>query len=449
MNKFNFVFNFFYFYNFLFYNSILMKIDKNTKICFYTMSFAGGYGDILFTYKLYNIFKKWYSVSPYILSPTPESFLSNGVPKSKVLHLKIPKSHKDEAHKYVDESETIPIVTMNDTKWKTDFDIIFVTPVTMDGWEKNINHFKSIFPYITSDILYRFSAYDHGGMTYEIPLGLSEDRYGIFISEKQSESKRLIKNPYIMTHISNINWTEAEGDYKSCLSNFLKLMVKKYHKIYPVLDIVISKDIINDFSLNDKNRFNKLKDYIKKYYKVKVIKNSDDTLLKEGLNIRSDLPFMSHTKFTGLFQHCLPDILGTGNQTISDVASCCSTFNIYYQTLPWEISFARNLGRILNKDYLTARRSACGVYGDKNMLTMQTDLSVIKEKYNFVKKGKSFMDKIMKQFESKNKTKTSSQKEKIGHITKKRILNFNKSRRSRTIRINSKSRKSHKSLKIH
>ena len=287
-------------------------------------------------------------------------------------------------------------------------------------------------------------------MTYEIPLGLSEDRYGIFITENPQQSKRMIKNPYIMTHISNINWTEAEGDYKSCLSNFLKLMVKKYHKVYPVLDIVVSKGITGNFIETDRDRFNKLKDYLKKYYgKVKLIKSENDTLLKEGLNIRSDLPFMSHTKFTGLFQHCLPDILGTGNQTISDIASCCTKFNVMYQTLSWEKNFARNLGRILNKKHLLTRRSACGVYGDKNMLTMTTDLSIIKEKYNFAIKGKPFMDKIMKQFERKNTSKSSSIRDKISHTTKKRILNFNKSRRSRTTRINSKKRKSHKSLKIH
>ena len=118
-----------------------MRIDKNTKICFYTMSFAGGQGDKIFTLKLYNIFKTWYKISPYLLSPTPEAFLSNGIPKSKVLHLKIPKSHKDDAHAYIDSIDNIPIVNMNGDKWKTEFDIIFVTPVTMDGWEKNINHF--------------------------------------------------------------------------------------------------------------------------------------------------------------------------------------------------------------------------------------------------------------------------------------------------------------------
>ena len=120
-----------------------MKIDKHTKVCFYTMSFAGGMGDKIFTLKLYDIFKKWYKISPYLLSPTPDTFVDNGIPKSKVLHLKIPKSKQNDAHQYIDESDTIPIVTMNNTNWIKDFDIIFVTPVTMAGWEQLINHFKS------------------------------------------------------------------------------------------------------------------------------------------------------------------------------------------------------------------------------------------------------------------------------------------------------------------
>lgn len=409
-----------------------MKIDKNTKICFYTMSFAGGIGDIVFCLKLYNIFKKWYNINPYILSPTPQKFIDNKISKSKVLHLKIPKSESDNAHKYIEESENIPIITTDNKKWTEEFDIIFVTPVTMDGWENNLNHFKSIFPYITSDILYRFSAYDHGGMTYEIPLGLSEDRYGIFISPPQKPIKRIIKNPYIMTHISNINWTEAEGDYKSCLSNFLKLMAKKYYQKYPVLDIIVSKSITSNFISTDSDRFNKLKDYLKKYYgKVKVIKNESDTLLTEGLNIRSDLPVLPLDKFTGLFQHCLPDILGTGNQTISDVVSCCTKFNIYYQTLQWEKNFAKNLGRILKKEYLTTRRSACGQYGNKNMLYMETDLSVIKENYNFAKKGKPLMDKIMKQFQTKNTKKSTTKMKTLSKKIRKSVLSINKTKRKK------------------
>lgn len=392
-----------------------MKIDKSAKICFYTMSLAGGFGDLIFTLKLYNIFKEWYDYEPYIVSPTPEKFLSNGIKKSKVLHLKIPKSQQDDAHEYIENSKSIPIVDMSGETIKYEFDIIFVTPVTMDSWEKNVHHFESIFPYITSDILYRFSAYDHGGMRYEIPLGLGEDRYGIFITKPETQ-KRMIKNPYIMTHISNINWTESEGDYKVCLSKFIKLMVKKYYKKEPVLDIVISKSIINDFERTDKEMFDKLKEYIRKYYKkVRIIKTDNDELLEEGLNIRSDLPVLPHNKFAGLFKHALPDVLGTGNQTISDVVSCCKNFNIYYQTLPWEVNFAKNLGRILRKNYLKARVSACGRYGDKKMLEMKTDLSIIRNEYNFAKKGKGIMDKIMSQFTKKNINKD------LSHVIKKSV----------------------------
>ena len=379
----------------------MINIASDVKICFYTNSFAGGMGDIIFTTKLFNLFKLWYNVQPYIVSPTPDKFISNGLPKHLVLKLNVPESEKCNSHEFIDNSRSVSITTLSGKTWTERFDAIFITPITVDGYEKHISHFQPIFPYITKDIMYTFSAYDHGGMKYDFPMGLGSGRLGIFIDDKITKTKRMINNPYIVIHISNIDCRDASGDYKTCLSNFLKLMVKKYSQNTPVLDIIINEKILIDFRNTDGERLKKLTTYLSKFYRhVKIVTN-EKQLLKKGLNIRIDINNLPHKQWTGLYQHSLPDTLATGNQSISDIVSCCPNFNIFYQTLPWEVKFAANMGKVLKKPYLTERKTACGVYGDKSMTWMKSSLNVIKTKHNFAIKGRNLLDHVMQQFDKK------------------------------------------------
>ena len=356
-------------------------------MCFFVMS-QWGFGDVIFTLKLYALFKQWYNISPYIVSTAPDKFIQNGISKSKVIKI----NNGDSV--YSDNTEELDLTTMSNKKFTHKFDVIFVTPVVLDSYEKHFSHFKTLFPYITRDMLYRFSAYDHGGMKYEIPMGLSNGRYGIFINKcVKTKPLKIMKNPYIITHLGNTGFSGSEYDYINCFTKFIKLMVKKYFETYPVLDIIIPLYITKH------PKFKKLKIYIKKYYKnVKVIHKSDKILLEEGVNFRCDLPFLPHKQYTTLFNHCLPDVLLTGNQSVSDVISCNNNYNIYYQTLPWEVKFAKNLGTLLKKLYLKKRASACsGKYGDTTkMILLKTDSAIIKNKYNFEKLGKKLIDKIIK-----------------------------------------------------
>jgi len=50
--------------------------------------------------------------------------------------------------------------------------------------------------------------------------------------------------------------------------------------------------------------------------------------------------------------YSIPDILVTGDQSVSDVLSCCPFKTIYYQTNSWKKNFARQLGRTLKLPHL-------------------------------------------------------------------------------------------------
>ena len=80
---------------------------------------------------------------------------------------------------------------------------------------------------------------------------------------------------------------------------------------------------------------------------------------------------------------------------------------------------------ILKKPYLKKRTSACGMFGNKDMLYLETDLSIIKNKYNFAKRGKTVVDKIISQFSTKNFNKDIDLT-KIKKSIKKQLRNYNK-----------------------
>lgn len=83
--------------------------------------------------------------------------------------------------------------------------------------------------------------------------------------------------------------------------------------------------------------------YIKKagYYdqvedSVPIKWNSNERVLR----LRCEILPLPYKKYVSLFKYCLPDVLLTGNQSVTDIISCCKEYNVYYQIMPWEYSFA-------------------------------------------------------------------------------------------------------------
>jgi Neuraminidase (sialidase) len=82
----------------------------------------------------------------------------------------------------------------------------------------------------------------------------------------------------------------------------------------------------------------------------------------------------------------------TGDQSITDALSCCSTKNIFYQIAPWKKDFAKNLATYMPNIFLKSVKTSCGT------------LKALKYKsnyFNFVKNndfrliGKTKLDAIL------------------------------------------------------
>ena len=167
-------------------------------------------------------------------------------------------------------------------------------------------------------------------------------------------------------------------------------MCKKYSKIHKKLDIIIPKILLE-------YQFDKLiKDIIKTGYydHCVIIKGQKESPLKGSVLTFRVLGELSYHKYTGLFKNCLPNVLVTGDQSITDIISCCKNYNIYYQIMDWQMGFAKNLADALNKDFLKKVSSSCGL--EEFSVKSKMNLQKVADMYNFEKLGKKKLDNVLK-----------------------------------------------------
>jgi hypothetical protein len=123
-----------------------------------------------------------------------------------------------------------------------------------------------------------------------------------------------------------------------------------------------------------------------------VRKNESYDNIDGTIFLRTDITPLPYNDYSRLFNNALPDTLITGDQSVSDVISCCQNFNIFYQTMPWKRSLASNLGKVLNKEYLCKTSTSCGL--EKLSLKSSGNLGRVAKKYSFKRLAKSKLDGI-------------------------------------------------------
>ena len=87
------------------------------------------------------------------------------------------------------------------------------------------------------------------------------------------------------------------------------------------------------------------------------------------------------------------DILVTGDQSLTDVFSCCRKHKkVWYQIAPWKKGLAHNLSKHLPNDYYSTFKTSCGTLKSvKGGIDWKSFLS----EYDFRIKGKERMDSIL------------------------------------------------------
>jgi hypothetical protein len=351
-----------------------------------------GYGDIIFALKMYHFMKQWYGIDCTMLTTNPVPFIKNGL--KNIYCLKRPGSRQ-----YV-ECENLKFMKLYNINQKGqptkranikhEFDLIMVTPWIGTDYEPNKAIVKNFIPYANKFNTILFSEYNAPEPhKYDFPTGIGKNLYGLLVTRFKFAKTVKLHHPYLMVHLTR----DDRVDVGRCFGNFIKLMCKKYYKRHNKLDVVIPPHL-----LEDKDTLDKLFNYIRKkgYYQniiIKTDKRDKTKTPKSTLTLRADITPLPYDKYTGLFKNCLPDVLITGDQSVTDIVSCCKEYNIYYQIMPWKTNFATNLAKALGQDFIRKVSTSCGL--EKFSPRLRTNIKNVAKRYNFLNLGKPKLDAIL------------------------------------------------------
>lgn len=363
---------------------------------------CNGFGDIIFAFKLYKIIKSIYNSNVYIATPDKEKMMMLGnLPDETVILLtKQDGTYPGQCRRF----ESLKMHT------NLIFDLILPAPIPWD-FKFSLRDIKKLIPYATKYNTYSFSEYnDYLNKGIFFNTGLGKGRLGmLFTKENKSniksneKSNRLIKDKYALAYLNTIDSTTPR--WRSCLKNFIQMITNKYK--YRHFQLIVSPSMMDylkgkpskEWFIDASMTKNELRSIVHKYYKNIILIDSKENnhVLSDIPNysfiIRGDiLPVPNHVMLQYIKQS-VKDILITGDQSITDVLTCCPEKNIWYQIAPWKENLGKELAKQMNNKYLKSKKTSCGTTKSK----FKSNYKKFIKDNNFVKNFRPIMDDIMNQ----------------------------------------------------
>lgn len=393
------------------HKKVMKKNLKNFKILLLNAP-CNGFGDIIFCIKLANYIKKFYGIQVKIASTQSKMFLQLGEKSENLLELKT-KTKNVQCKKF---SQT----TLHHTGKSSEiYDLILVAPLQMD-FKPDIKDVKSIIPYADQFNTLFFSEYnDDLDKNFDFNMGVGDIRDGIFVESISKDKTRIkeLKNNYFVIYIADIKGSDG------CMLNYIEMILEKYHKKYNKFDLVIVPWI--ERLINKTSKYSikqRILSIIKKYYDTIVLKTKDsETVLyhydeKTGkkykdidfiefyektdikklnniFTIRADILPLQYSRMLSLYKYAEREILVTGDQSISDVLSCCWKDKLpFYQIVPWKKDFLKNLYEQLPQKFFEKVRTSCGSI---EAVKYNPNFEKFMRKWNFKDLGKKKLDSLI------------------------------------------------------
>lgn len=346
---------------------------------------CGGFGDIIVTKNFYDYLQEWYPQNQVIICTTTiHKFKSLGINTSKFIEIKVKGNEECESYDKLYFS-----------KQPKPFDIIICVPIINEQF--NMNQFKKLIPY--ANLFNTFTMSEYNGLygPYTFPIGLGDNQLGLFLTKHKIKPHNLLNNPYALVYIADRS-NQAGIHCRLCFLTFLDMICKKYSKQNKLFQIVVPPWIVEMLheSVNFKYKF---RNCVKQYYSNVWVVNNDASkdIFFQGkgniLVIRGDILPQPRETFISLIKYSVEDVLLTGDQSITDAFSCCSTKKkIWYQIAPWKQDFAHEMALLIPNHNFETFRSSCGTI--KNLHTTYDYHNILKQ-YDFRKLGKCRMNQLL------------------------------------------------------
>jgi len=337
-----------------------------------------GYGDIVFASKFSNILKNWYQCDIQILTTQKKAFTDLGFDPENIYEMKS-KSKESNCRRL----KLMNIYKNGKRTYIPESDLIFVAPLQAD-FEPDINDVRKIAPYSNRFNTFFLSEYnDILTKKIDFNTGVGGKRLGLLFTDDQKITNPQIQNPFSVIYVA-----KTITRVKSCIIKFISMVAKKYSGSN--FDIVIpdwveSENILMPICTTLQDHFGTIK--------IKTKHDEKTTRYGPGntATIRLDIFPVPNDVMLGLIKHSVKDILVTGDQSITDVLSCCNDKNIFYQTAPWKENFAKNLAKELPNKWLMKKSDSCG---GLPAISYHSDYQGFKERWDFRTLAKPKMDCI-------------------------------------------------------
>ena len=280
-------------------------------------------------------------------------------------------------------------------KKKIIFDIMIIIPIINKTFE--INVFKKMIPYANVFNTFTVSEYNGEYSPYTFPIGVGKGQLGLLMNDFKYKNQKIIKSPYALVYIQPSPEWGVHSKY--CFIAYLEMICKKYNK-HNHFQIVIPEWIENDLN-GDDIFYRKTMNIIKKYYKnASIIYNdkSEDYFFEDEKNnskltFRADILPQKRELFISLMKDSVEDILVTGDQSLTDIFSCCKeNKRVWYQIAPWKKGLSHNLSKELPNKYYSTFKTSCGTI---RAINTKIDWARFMREYDFRVNGKVRMDSII------------------------------------------------------
>jgi ribosomal protein L7Ae-like RNA K-turn-binding protein len=403
---------------------------------------CNGFGDIIFAFKLYKIMKSVYNCHTYIATPDKDKMMMLGKLSDETVILLTDKNgkHPGQCRRY------------GTLKMHTDmkFDLILPAPIAWD-FKFSLKDVKNLIPYANKHNTFAFSEYNDyldKGMYFNT--GIGKGRLGLLLLPVPKTKERLIRDKYALAYLNTIDSTTPR--WRGCLKNFINMVTDKYK--FRRFQLIVSPPMMDYLKGVESGDWYKKASITKKELRNTVNKHYHNILLIDKPDAREQLKHLPRNENTFIIrgdilpvpnetmlqyiEHSVNDILITGDQSITDVLSCCPTKNIWYQIAPWKENLGSQLAKQMHNKYLASKRTSCGTVKAK----FKSNYKEFIKKNDFVKNFRPLMDEIIlslinKEEESGIKRKSRRSKRR----SKRRTLRRSRKRSSRKQRSSRKSRK--------
>ena len=347
---------------------------------------CGGFGDIIVCKTFYDYLSQWYPEAKISICTTASN-------KYKDLGIdgniyKLSEKEKDKSDtECIDYSKLV-------LKKKIKFDIMIAIPIINKSFE--IKQFRKLIPYANVFNTFSVSEYNGEFPPYTFPIGVGEDNLGLLFNDFKYSQQKIIKKPYAMVYIQPSPEWGVHSNF--CFISYLEMICKKYRDKHSFFQIVIPEWISEEIMYNYDFKRKVINICNKHYDNISIVSKTESIFLEGELSKRSSLVFRADILpqkreiFISLMKDSVNDILVTGDQSLSDIISCCNYKKVWYQIAPWKKGLAENLSKHLPNKYYGTFKTSCGTL--KGIDTKIDWINFMKN-YDFRINGRKRMDSIL------------------------------------------------------